>query len=253
MRPGHRPLVITTPTTLGKRGGRHVERAVFLPEPGEALLVIDLSQIDARAVAAHSQDPGFRALFEDGRDFHTEVATRILGDPAKREVAKTLNHSVNYGVGARKLASMADVPLPVAEDYLRGMAAQYPQWAAWKQAVVEARPPGELLDNGFGRKLRVDPDHAWTAGPAAIGQACARDLLMEGLLRLDAAGLIPHLRCVVHDEVILSVPAEAYPDIAHQVLDCLTFDWAPPGADRPIRITATLGNRPGLNWSHVYE
>ena len=109
------------------------------PSPARCCSPVDLSQIDARAVAAHSQDPGFMALFEDGRDFHTEVATRILGDPAKREVAKTLNHSVNYGVGARKLASVAGVPLRVAEDYLRGMAAQYPQWGRL-EAVVEARP-----------------------------------------------------------------------------------------------------------------
>ena len=76
---------------------------------------------------------------------------------------------------------------------------------------------------------------------------------MEGILRVDAAGFIPCLRCVVHDEAVFSVPAEAYHDIAHQVLGCLTFDWAPPGADRPIRIAATLGKRPGRNWSHVYE
>ena len=96
------------------------------PSPARCCSPVDLSQIDARAVAAHSQDPGFMALFEDGRDFHTEVATRILGDPAKPEVARALNHSVNCGVGARKPASMASVPLRVAEGYLRRMTALPP-------------------------------------------------------------------------------------------------------------------------------
>ncbi len=70
---------------------------MFLPEPGEQLLVADLSQIDARAVGAHCQDAGFLDLFLPGRDLHQEVATRVLGDPSKRDVAKILNHSVNYG------------------------------------------------------------------------------------------------------------------------------------------------------------
>ena len=76
---------------------------------------------------------------------------------------------------------------------------------------------------------------------------------MEGILRVDAAGLTQHLRCVVHDEVILSVPAEAYNDIARQVLDCLTFHWAPPGADHPIAVAATLGKTPRTQLEHVYE
>ena len=73
------------------------------------------------------------------------------------------------------------------------------------------------------------------------------------ILRLDSAGPTGHLLCVVHDEVVHSAPTEDYHDIAHQVLDCQTFPGAPPRSDRRIRIAATLGKRPGRNWSDVYE
>jgi DNA polymerase-1 len=248
-------LSITKPglTTLGKRGGLQVERTMFLPEPGDVLLAADLSQIDARAVAAHCQDPHFMALFDDGRDFHAQVAAQIFGDPNKREMAKRLNHSVNYGVGAPRLASLAGVSLEVAEAYLRGMAELYPQWHQWKQTIAETVRSGALLDNGFGRKLRVDPQRPTTAGPAAVGQACARDLLMEGLLRLDEAGLTPRLRCIVHHELVLSVPAAEYQAYGNLVLECLSFEWAPNPSDRPVKIIAELGKRAGQNWAEVYQ
>lgn len=245
---------VTNPglTTLRKRAGLAGERALFLPEDGEVILVADLSQIDARAVAAHCQDPGFMDLFGPGRDFHLEVAILVLGDPALRNTAKKLNHSVNYNVGARRLAEISGVSLAIAENYLAGMANRFPQWAAWKRETVECARSGQLLDNGFGRKLRVEPERAFTGAPAAIGQAAARDLLMEGLLHMDEAGLTPMLRAVIHDEVVLSVPSKDYDEVGRLVLDCLSFEWAPPGAYRLVAITAELGARPGSNWAEAY-
>lgn len=118
---------VTNPglTTLGKRGGLHVERSIFLPEDGHVIMVADLSQVDARAVAAHCQDQGFLELFGPGRDFHQEVAVAVFGDPGKRDLAKALNHSVNYGVGAAKLSEMTGVSRATAQAYLDGMAARY--------------------------------------------------------------------------------------------------------------------------------
>ena len=239
-------------TTLGKRGRLQEERAVFLPEPGEAILVADLSQIDPRAVAAHCQDLDFLDLFLPGRDFHLEVATQVLGDAGKRDTAKKLNNSVNYGVGVTKLSETTGLAPAVCQDYLDGMAARYPRWAQWRRDTAEQVKAGVLLDNGFGRKLRVDPQRASTAGPAAVGQSCARDLMMEGLLRMDAVGLTPMLRCVVHDEVVLSVPAQDYDEVGRLVLDCLSFEWAPTACSRPVAVTAELGPRPGKTWAEAY-
>jgi len=133
------------------------------------------------------------------------------------------------------------------------MAARYPLWSSWRKEVTERAACGGLLDNGFGRKLRVDPQRARTAGPAAIGQATARDILMEGLLQMDTVGLTPLLRAVVHDEVVLSVPVKDYPEVGQLVLGCLSFQWAPPGAGRPVAVVAELGKRGGGNWSEAYQ
>lgn len=238
-------------TVMGKRGGRYVEREVFLPEDGHVIVSADLSQVDARAIAALSQDPAYLAMFEGDLDLHREVATRVWGDPSRREEAKALGHGWNYGMGIAGLSRNAKVDEDVAIEFDRGMREQFPGLVEWREGVRDRGQAGELLDNGFGRMMRPDPDRSWTQSPALMGQGCARDLMMQGLLNLPAE-VLPMLRAVVHDEIVLSVPADVVDDVERVVLDAMSFEWAPPGASRTVQIVAGLGERRGRNWGHVY-
>lgn len=239
---------ITKPglTVVGKRGGRHREREVFLPEPGHVIVSADLSQVDARAVAALSADEAYAKLFAPGMDAHAEIARRVWGDPARREEAKAIGHGWNYGMGLRKLAETAGIPPRVAAEFDAAMREQFPRLVAWRDEVRELAASGELLDNGFGRRMRTDPARAHTQGPAFMGQGCARDLMMEGLLHLPRE-LYPHLRAVVHDEVVLSVPEADAAEAGRIVVDALSFIW------RDVPIVAEVSGRPGRNWGEVYE
>ncbi|WP_052720205.1 DNA polymerase [Actinoplanes rectilineatus] len=238
-------------TVMGKRGGKYAEREVFLSEPGHVLISADLSQVDARALAALSQDPAYLAMFAPGLDLHREVATRVWGDPGRRDEAKALGHGWNYGMSINGLVRNAGVSEQVARKFDAGMRAQFPGLVAWRDRVRADGKAGRVLDNGFGRPLRVDPDRAWTQAPALMGQGCARDIMMEGLLRLPVE-VVPMLRAVVHDEVILSVPAGIAGDVEQTVLAALSFPWAPAGGSLPVQIEAGLGERRGVNWGHVY-
>src|SRR5690606_4158429 len=246
---------ITKPglTVMGKRAGRYHEREVFLPEPGHVIIAVDLSQVDARAIAAHSQDPEYIKLFEPGRDSHAEVARMVWGDPSRREDAKAIGHGWNYGMGLSGLMRAAGVDEDTALEFDEAMVRQFRGLVAWREEVREkAAEKDALLDNGFGRKMRPDPERAWTQGPALIGQGCARDILMEGLLRLPAE-LRPMLRAVVHDEVVLSAPADIARHVEKAVVDALTFEWAPAGASLLAPIEAGVVGPHGPSWGHVYR
>lgn len=242
---------ITEPglTVMGKRGGKHVEREIFLPEPGHVIISADLSQVDARAVAAWCQDPAYLELFEPGRDSHTEIALAVWGDAGRRDDAKVLGHGWNYGMGIAKLAAKIGSE-DTAIEFDRAMKERYPLLVAWKQDVAAVADSGQLLDNGFGRRLRTTPGFGWTQGPALMGQSAARDILMEGLLRLPRE-LYPYLRAVVHDEVVMSIPADRADEIEAQVLEALSFPWAPRPDYRPVQIEAGLAKR-GQNWGSCY-
>ena len=244
---------ITEPglTVMGKRGGRHVEREIFLPEPGHVTISADLSQVDARMVAVHCQDSAYMALFGPGMDSHLQNALAVWGDPDRRDDAKILGHGWNYGMGIAKLADLVGSE-ETAREFDRTMKDTYPILAAWKARIAEEADSGELLDNGWGRKLRTTPYRGWTQGPALIGQSAAMDCLKEGLLRMPK-WIRPMLRAVVHDEVILSVPEDRVDEIERIVIDSMTFEWAPQNEPDyiPIMIEAGLAGR-GVSWGACY-
>jgi hypothetical protein len=231
-------------TVMGKRGGRHVERAVLLPDPGDVLVSFDLSQVDMRAVAGLSQDQGYiRMLMSE--DPHTELAVSLFGDARYREQAKAIGHGWNYGESLRRISMENDIEPELVQKFDRSMRERFARLVEWREEVRALAGSGQLLDNGFGRMMRADPQRAHTQGPALMGQGAARDLMMEGMLRLPAE-VLPMLRAQIHDEIVCSVPADQVTEVSRAVIDALSFEW------RGVPILADV-SRAGTDWSKCYE
>jgi P4 family phage/plasmid primase-like protien len=232
-------------TVVGKRDDELIrQREVFLPEAGEQLMCFDLSQIDARALAALSGDQEYQKLFEPGaEDLHTQIALRTLGDAKKREAAKRFSHGYNYGMSLKRMVEEGADP-ELARQFYREMKINFPRLHEWQSEVRQQAEAGELLDNGFGRKMRPDPVRAWTQSVALCGQGAARDLLCEGLLRLPAE-VVRMVKAVIHDEIVLSVAPDIIEDVKRAVLAALEFTW------RNVEIVAKA-SFPGRNWAECY-
>jgi len=244
-------------TTLGKRGEKVAERAIFLPDSDDHVLIAcDLSQIDARAVAVHCQDPAYMALFDidpatgQSRDIHTEMARTLWGDPSRRSDAKPINHGINYGMSTQLLAETTGLSYKEALRALDTFGQCFPLLRDWQEVVRKKGEQGVPLDNGFGRLMHVNPERAYTQAPALVGCGCARDLMAEGILRLPVE-IVPMLRMFIHDELVFSVPKAYASEIEAAILNAVQFDWAPYEGMRPIRVLAELGAR-GKNWAEVY-
>lgn len=244
-------LSITRPglTVFGKHGGKARERAIVLPDAGQVLMAFDFDQVDARAIAAHSQDMGYMDLFEGAEDFHTANAVRLFGDVSYREMAKKCGHGANYGMGVSGLVKLG-VPRDLAESFLESQAREFPDLCTWRTEVRRRADKGELLDNGFGRMMRPEPGRGWTQGPALMGQGTTRDLMVEAVLRMDPE-VRRTIKFTVHDEIVCSIPVDLVGDYAPRIMDAMTFDWAPPGADRKIRISCG-SSEPASNWAACY-
>jgi P4 family phage/plasmid primase-like protien len=212
---------VTNPglTVFGKRGGRHHERDVFLPDPGHVLISADLSQVDMRSLAWLSQDHAYRALFAPGKDAHQEIADQV---GVTRQDAKAIGHGWNYGLGAKRMIENGLDPKKVS-DFISGMEARFPRLIAWRESIREQGKAGEILLNGFGRRMRADPARAYTVAPALMGQGCARDVMCQSLLRLPES-VWPYLRVMVHDEILLSSPRDIAEDVARTVKTAMTWD-----------------------------
>jgi DNA polymerase-1 len=243
-------------TVIGKRGGKVIERAVFLPDQEDHILIsADLAQVDARAVAALSQDTEYLKLFEEGRDLHAEMALRLFGTEDERERAKAAAHGINYGMRGKKLALTTGMTLFEAENVINNFENNFRRLTRWQNEQREIGESTGILYNGFGRMMRIEPERAFTQSPALMGQSTARDLLMEGILRLWNMGgetVIRMIRAVVHDELVLSVHKNDVEEIEHLVVAAMSFPWRPASAEFEVQITAGLNKR-GKDWADCYR
>lgn len=232
---------VTNPglTVFGKRDGKHVERDIFLPDPGHVLLSFDLSQVDMRAMAWLSQDHAYRALFAPGQDAHAEIAAQV---GIERQDAKAVGHGWNYGLGAKRMIRNGLDPEKVTA-FISGMEARFATLIAWRSQIRARGAAGEILDNGFGRRMRCDPERAFTVAPALLGQGGARDIMGECLLRLPREVHLM-LRAMVHDEVILSVPKDIVLDVARDVKRAMTWQL---DDDLPVLCDMSAG----YSWGEV--
>lgn len=241
--------------TVLKKGVADSERMFLLPDNEDHVLVsIDLDQIDIRCVAAHSQDHNLLDIMNDPtRDIHQEVADLAR---VNRSKAKTLDLGWLYGRTVNGLAKTEGMDYETARQVDASMRSQFVRVMQWQNEVRQLGEDGILLDNGFGRHLRVDPDRAFTQAPAMIGQGTTRDLIAEGLIDLahKAPDVVAMLRVIVHDEVVASVPRKNATEIAVLIQGCMSREWAPAGKSRPVRVTAGQG-KPftfGENWAELY-
>lgn len=243
-------------TVIGKRGGKVIERAVFLPDNDDHVLIsADLAQVDARAVAGLSQDLEYLKLFEDGRDLHAEMAQRLFGTTDERERAKAAAHGINYGMRGKKLALTTGMSLFEAENVINNFESSFPRLTQWQNEMRETGEYSGILYNGYGRMMRIEPERAFTQSPALMGQSTARDILMEGILRLWTMGgedVIRMIRAVVHDELVMSVPKNDVEEIEQLVVRAMSFLWAPKGAKNQVQIDSGLNKR-GKDWADCYR
>lgn len=239
-------------TNMGARGEAIEERAVLISDDGCIHVTGDLSTADVRGLAILSQDPVLIDMLQPGKDYHTGNAVIFFGDPARRKPAKAIGLGAGYGQGAKAIAERNGLDQKLVQDALDERERKLPVLAQWTVDTRALGASGALLDNGFGRKLRPDPERSHTQSLALPGQSASRDLMTESILRLvrfaDAAGINvrPMLRVVVHDELVLDVP-EALADQVSELLHA-AMTWEMEG----VPILCDLSTR-STRWSECVE
>jgi DNA polymerase I len=216
-------------------------REAFVPSPGRQLLVADYDQVELRAIAHLSGDPGLTAAFAAEEDIHRSVASQVFGvdrdqvTPAQRSTAKMVSYGLAYGMEAYGLSQRLAVPVEEAQVILQAFFAAYPSVHEYMdRAVSEARSTGYTM-TAFGRR-RPLPDLSspnYQARQAAERQAMnagiqglAADLFKVALIRLDTGldqgGFGSQLVLQVHDEVLVDVEPEEAEDVAELTEQALT-------------------------------
>ena len=216
-------------------------REAFVPSAGRRLLVADYDQVELRAIAHLSGDPGLTSAFAAGEDIHRTVAARVFGverdkvTHAQRSTAKMVSYGLAYGMEAYGLSQRLAIPVEEAQEILRAFFEAFPSVHDYmERAVAEARTNGYTV-TAFGRR-RPLPDLTSTnyqvrqaaerqAMNAGI-QGLAADLFKVALIRLDAGleegGFASDLVLQVHDEVLVDVVPDESERVAALTEQALT-------------------------------
>jgi DNA polymerase-1 len=234
-------------------------RQCIVPMNGHALIEADLSQAEARVVAALCKDERLLTAWEDPEfDVHRWTAGHIFNKPAvdvmpkERELGKRARHALNYGmqwklfyrtVNADSDLTGVSITQQEAKDIHDAYHNLHPQLHTWWGDVNNKLRHGGALWTPFGRRRiffgrrRGDGwlDDTHREAIAYVPQSTVADLLNRGLLRwwkshdirsqpvgeLSTAGL-GRFVLQVHDSVLVEAPVTRLPSAKAALKQCLT-------------------------------
>lgn len=215
--------------------GRRMRRA-FVAPPGAMLVSADYSQIELRVLAHLCGDAGLAEAFAAGEDIHRETAARIFDVPTadvtseQRSRAKAVNYGLIYGMGPRRLARDAGIPVADAEAFISRYFSRFPGVQRYIDSVLQAARAEGGVRTILGR-WRPIPEIASSEGGvrqaaerAAMNtpiQGSAADLMKVAMIKvhenLAAYGDEASLLLQVHDELVLEVAEEAVEPVCAMV------------------------------------
>ncbi|MEV7624270.1 DNA polymerase [Actinoplanes sp. NPDC089786] len=210
-------------------------RGCFVAEPGHVLVGCDFKAVEVRVAAALANEPRLIEVIRAGTDIHDNTARLMFGPgwtKAQRTLGKRATFGTIYGGGAPGLAKQTGVSVEVARDVVQRFKRAYPRITAFGKAMAERDP----VRNAARRRIPADPARTYANSNYAI-QSTARDLLVESLYRLCALdGWHPFLWAIIHDEIVLQVPAGDAEDAKRALEQAMTtsFRGVPIEADAEI-------------------
>ncbi len=212
-------------------------RGCIHADEGHVILSADYAQVEFRVGAAVSGDPVMRADILNGDDLHAATATAMFGPAftkSDRQTAKPVGFGRLYmgtakGIHAGMMKSdpLNCPPIGLVKRGIAGYDRRYRASIQWgNKLMAEIKAGNPVLVTATGRPLIVEKP--WAAPNYAI-QSVARDIFAHGINRLWARGYGEYLRLVVHDEVVMSVPADRAEEIKAAVQDAMgcTFKGIP--------------------------
>jgi len=245
-------------TELGRR-----IRAAFVPEPGWQFLAADYSQIELRILAHVSGEESLIEAFRRGEDIHARTASEVFGvaleavSPEQRDIAKTTNFAVIYGVTAFGLSRGLDMSTKQAQEFLDRFFARHPKVKAYlARTVAEGRERG-FVSTLLGRRRYLPELRSGNPNLRGFGermatnapiQGTAADLVKIAMVRmaqeLDAHRLESRMLLQVHDELLFEAPPaelSRLQALATQVMEsAMSFDV-------PLKVDVKIG----ADWAAV--
>ncbi|SFV52999.1 DNA polymerase I [hydrothermal vent metagenome] len=208
---------IPTRTPLGTK-----IREAFVAGEGKKLIGIDYSQIELRLLAHFSQDPVLVDAFMHDKDIHLQTASILFGEAeaaSKRNIAKTVNFGLLYGMGQKKLSDTLGITTKEAKAIIEKYFESFPTVKSYFRSIVESSKEKGYIETLLGRRRYFDYERATPMYKAAyeresvnsVFQGSAADLIKLSMNKIHETikekALPAAMLLQIHDELIFEVDA----------------------------------------------
>lgn len=132
-------------------------RKAFIAKPGYVLGEIDYSGAELRWLAFLSGDQTLLEIFREGRNLHTETATKMFGPHFTKQqkmIAKALNFGIAYGREAPSIADTFNISIEEAQGHIDNWFKAYPGAHKYLEWCAEQVTLGNYLETPWGRRRR---------------------------------------------------------------------------------------------------
>lgn len=219
------------------RKGRIIRRA-FKAENKKLLISADYSQIELVVLAHLCKDENMCAAFNAGADIHRETAAKLFGVPLtevttkERQIAKSINFGVIYGMSAFRLSEELSIPRKKAADFIDGYFSHYKKVKFFVEETIKAARENGFVKTILGRRReisainssnKIEKAAAERVSVNTVVQGSAADLMKLSMIAVDRA--IDKSRVAillqVHDELLLECDEEAAEETCRIVKDVM--------------------------------
>ncbi len=246
-------------------------RIIYKADPGKILCQCDLSQSEARIVAALCGDVEWLKAFDE-RDLHKEVAAFLYGIPLEkvqkethRLIAKRVAHGTHYGMGYMLLSEIIECPPKEAkrlrEKYIELRNGIKTWHTRVKQQIREKRfirtPFGVVIQffGPIGNLYDTDDDAAvgkiMREAVAAEPQSTSVSYINRGIIK--CFEVIPEFDFLlqVHDSILFQVADDL--ETLQRVLPQIKELIEVPLTVNNITFSIPLNFEIGYNWGNMTE
>ncbi|MBN1523250.1 MAG: DNA polymerase I [Spirochaetales bacterium] len=204
--------------------GRRI-RAAFVPGEDSLFISADYSQIELVVLAHLSKDPLLTKAFLEGTDVHALTASIIFHkdiddvQPNERQMGKTVNFGVVYGMSAFRLARDFKISRTEADSFIDEYFLRYTGVQKFRDIVIADAVKKGFVTTLMGRKRTVRTINSANRTERNSGERIAFNTTIQGsaadIVKLAMIKIHNHLTShdyasklllQVHDELILESP-----------------------------------------------
>ena len=243
--------------------GKRIRKS-FVARNGCVILSADYSQIELRLLAHFSEDPTLLEALRNDKDVHIATACEIFNTTEDRvtsemrNLAKTINFGIIYGISAFGLSKQLGTTVSVSRNYINRYFDRYSEVKTYMQSSVEEARSRGYTETLVGRRRpipelvsrnRVERSRGEREAINTPIQGSAADIINLAMIRifrrLEEGGFLSKMLLQVHDELLFEVHETELEELRTHIKNDMENAWE---LHVPLRVEI----RAAKNWAEAH-